>query len=486
VTNHAKITALKVRQWLPSWDQVQYDASTHRRKPLEHFYMFSLRASHLRALSGVQIRSTVEGKARSEDLGIQRKHDNSRSEEIHEYVRSGFPWSDLSPAKRQSGEFADLKKPGWLPTAIVINILLPEDSRNGHTVAPSDLLSVEDTEGQLAVISLPDSFSGDRWKFTQGFLPPCEVIDGQHRLGAFTDFDTSDYEIPVVAFYGLDISWQAYLFYTVNIKPKKINASLAYDMYPLLRTEDWLERFQGHSVYRETRAQELTEALWSYPESPWHDRINMLGETGKKGLTQAAWVRSLLATYVRSFESGAIGGLFGAGVGSDRIVLGWNRSQQAALLIRLWQLIRDGLAEAGNSELFAHPSSLLNQDQGVRAVLHVSNDILFLAAGDLSLSEWTSISPADVVNEITVDMELSALMTQPAEAFLSDLADSLARFDWRSFAYPGLPEPERSIRAGYRGSGGYLALRKAILSDLAGGGGQIAQLSGLVKERLSF
>jgi hypothetical protein len=109
-------------------------------------------------------------------------------------------------------------------------------------------------------------------------LPPFEVIDGQHRLWAFNRNDDPTFELPVVAFHGLDISWQAYLFWTINIKPKRINPSLAFDLYPLLRAEDWLDKAEGHYVYRETRSQELTEALWSNEDSPWYDRINMLGE----------------------------------------------------------------------------------------------------------------------------------------------------------------------------------------------------------------
>jgi hypothetical protein len=80
-------------------------------------------------------------------------------------------------------------------------------------------------------------------------------------------------------------------------------------------------KFEGHPIYRETRAQELTEALWSHPESPWFQRINMLGESGGRGMaTQAAWIRSLLASFVKSFEGPGItiGGLFGAPVGSDK------------------------------------------------------------------------------------------------------------------------------------------------------------------------
>jgi hypothetical protein len=145
----------------------------------------------------------------------------------------------------------------------------------------------------------------------------------------------------VVAFYGLDHGWQAYLFWSVNITPKKINRSLAFDLYPLLRQQTWLDRFAGHSIYRETRCQELVEALWSHPESPWHQRINMLGETKDQreykgpAVSQAAWVRSLMATFVKQWEGTGtrIGGLFGARPSTDEPMLPWYRPMQAAMLI---------------------------------------------------------------------------------------------------------------------------------------------------------
>ena len=57
-------------------------------------------------------------------------------------------------------------------------------------------------------------------------------------------------------------------------------------------------------VYRETRAQELVDRLWSAEESPWHRRINMLGSSGTRGtmVTQSAWVRSIMASFVKSWD----------------------------------------------------------------------------------------------------------------------------------------------------------------------------------------
>lgn len=109
-----------------------------------------------------------------------------------------------------------------------------------------------------------------------------------------------------------------------------------------------MEKFYGHSIYRETRAQELVEALWSHPMSPWRNRINMLGEPGKLGaaVSQAAWVRSLLASFVKAWDGRRrLGGLFGAPVGGHELVLPWSRSQQAALLIECWLRVRNAVEQ---------------------------------------------------------------------------------------------------------------------------------------------
>src|SRR5205085_3207956 len=173
-------------------------------------------------------------------------HDADRSEEISRFVEFGYPWSRLSKAKRESKEFEDLRKPGWLPTAIVLNILTQGAERNGIAVADGDLAVITETDGG-STLQLPYEQWAPTWSPSK--LPPFEVIDGQHRLWAFDTSQLRDFELPVVAFVGLDISWQAYLFWTINITPKRINASLGFDLYPLLRGEDWLERAEEHVVY---------------------------------------------------------------------------------------------------------------------------------------------------------------------------------------------------------------------------------------------
>jgi hypothetical protein len=226
----SSIPTLKVHQWLDEWNEVLFDTKMRRTKPEPFFYLFSINAKALRALCGIYPRKTANRKKGTDDLGIQRRHDKERSDEISEFVRYGHPWASLSASKRESEEYTDLKKPGWLPTAIVVNILKPGSERQRVKIAQKDLITIEGKEGQQT-LNFPEGYCGANWK--AGSLPPIEVIDGQHRLWAFDQFELEGkYELPVVAFHGLDISWQAYLFYTVNIKPKRINASLALIFTP--------------------------------------------------------------------------------------------------------------------------------------------------------------------------------------------------------------------------------------------------------------
>jgi hypothetical protein len=485
-----ELPGLKVNQWLSEWKKVPFSTRFHRRQPEPHFYIFKLQASWLKSLSGIYRRTTQAGQLRSSDLGIQRRHDQRRSDEIREFVQYGYPWSELSRSKRESGEFDDLRKPGWLPTSIVVNILQNGDKRRGLEVAPKDLIAITDSGNAVVKIRLPDKFAGDGWKPER--LHPIEVIDGQHRLWAFEDGKFDDqFELPVVAFHGLDISWQAYLFWTINIRPKRINASLAFDLYPLLRTEDWLEKFEGHSIYRETRSQELTEALWAIPESPWHQRINMLGEPGLKEamVSQAAWIRSLMATFVKSWEGRGItiGGLFGAQLGKHEEVLAWSRAQQAAFLIYLGRCVREAIqdckerwakslreapkqSKGGKPEedpAFYGPYTLLSTDQGIRGLLYVTNDICYVRANDLKLQDWVSDTEAGASDEDAVRVALNSIKTQPIAKFLRGIAEGLSNYDWRTSSFPDLSETERIRKAALRGSGGYKELRQGLLRLLA-------------------
>ena len=509
-----EIPALKVRQWLADWEEVEWSEDEHRAKPKDCFYQFSISANDLKALSGIYARTTKDRESAAEDLGIQRRHEAGRSDEIALFVKYGFPWSELTEAKRKSGKFSDLRKPGWLPTAIVVNILLLDDERRGgKKVAEEDLVKLEDGENGLAKVHLPEGFTGKDWESTA--LRPIEIIDGQHRLWAFGQSELDgEFQLPVVAFVGLDISWQAYLFYTINIKPKRINASLAYDMYPLLRTESWLEKSEGHVIYRETRAQELVDILWSHPDSPWHEWINMLGEPGHRGrmVTQSAWIRSLLATFIKSWKGRGtgIGGLFGAPVGTDDQTLPWSRAEQAAFIIVIGQHLRNAikgcsekwavsLREPKDSDLsiqdqdmaFYGPNSLLNQDQGVRAVLHVVNDLCHIKCDDLGLSGWGGDSDLYSNDKEQVRAAIRAAIETLKEQreiseFLKLISKAIATYDWRASSTPGLTEDESRLKAAFRGTGGFKELRRHLLRHLVESKSAVAEDAAEVLNRLGY
>jgi hypothetical protein len=513
------ITALKVRQWLGLWEQVQFDANTFQEKPAtKSFFLCSIKAGHLKALTGVYRRSTKGGMARSLDPNVQRGHEEERSKIIRDFVQFGFPWCEMGDAKRSMPGADDLRKPGWLPTAILVNILPPGAERNGIKIPDEDLLKVVEND-TTATLTLPKNFEDAHWQPRKVF--PLEVIDGQHRLWAFEDFEPGDdFELPVVAFYGLDRGWQAYLFWSVNITPKKINRSLAFDLYPLLRQQSWLDKFAGHSIYRETRCQELTEALWSHPKSPWHERINMLGETKRhrdyKGpmVTQAAWVRSLMASFVkqRDVAGPRIGGLFGAPPSADEPLLPWNRPMQAAVLIFAGTSLKDHVKSSrskwakhlrdengqallkGDDPAFYGEYSLLATDQGIRGFLFVVNDLCYVESESLRLDEWRWENIYEelrnrklaATEEEAVSAAIKSFANTQAAKFIEKISASLHDYDWRTSSTPELTEPERLAQSVFRGSSGYKEMRRQLLTHLSKTSGTLGAAAKTVLTALKY
>lgn len=458
-----------------------FDETQRRKRPEERFYLFCLPAKKLRQLSGIYRRTADQ--PRRQDVGIQRRHEERRSKEISRFVLGGLPWSSVSNVEIAEQRYPDLIMPGWLPTAIIANILPPGAVREGERLTGPDTISIEADSSGSATVILPEGLNDPAWR---PIVPPIEIVDGQHRLWAFDELSEleGDFEMPVVAFFGLDVAWQAYLFWTINIKPKRINASLAFDLYPILRTQEWMERIEGPKVYREARAQEITEMLWSYPRSPWHGRINMIGDPKGGDVTQASFIRSLLASYVKRWEGPGItiGGLFGSELGAGTDYLEWSRVQQAAFFVAVWQEVEAATSDctepwaehlrslyddAGRIDQreeapFLGPQTLLATDQGVRAVLQVTNDLCYLRASALRLGEWRTSDLEDDPTTERLDRALESLASE-VRAFLADIARSITAFDWRTSSTPGLDSEAKLRQAAFRGSGGYRDLRHQLL-----------------------
>lgn len=497
-TGQFEINALKIHQWLKDWNEVQFDnqgQNENREKPLPYFFLFSIKAGLLKSLSKVYPRQANE--KRTIEIGIQRKHDPDRSKEIHRFIETGYPLSEITNINKQSDLYSDLKMPGWLPTAIVANILKEGTTRGNYKIKKEDIVKIEEGES-ISKIILPKSVYNSSWN---PVVPPIEIIDGQHRLWAFNKNEAiaDEFELPVVAFYNLDITWQAYLFYTINVKPKKINRSLAYDLYPLLRVQEWLEKAPDTAfVYKETRAQEIVEVLWSYEESPWKNRINMLGDTkSSANITQASFIRNLISSLIKTTTTKNLGGLFGAKLNDEyKIPLSWNRTQQAAFLIYVWQNIYESISkctepwaedlrktevsrqprlfdeELPNLDLaFSSKYSLITSDQGVRGFLHIINDMIYTQSYSLDIRNlnWSNQSEtlnADRIDHKDVKQAIKDLKKSHLEKYVTKLCKELVKFDWRTSSEPHLTPEKKREQMVFKGSSGYKELRSQLLQLL--------------------
>ncbi len=481
---------LRVSQWLETWNIATWGGN--RPKPPAVFYVGSLSLKTLRGLSGVQTR-TLEDRRASKAAGYQRTHDVDRLSKIARYLEYGFPLSTESGLDAQS--HTELVNPGWLPTSILVNVLGPNEPRtrrgNERKVDPSNLVSISAKdpiyELNYPVVNIDPKQS----------LPPLEIIDGQHRLLA-TDLISlpDEYEVPVVIFDNLPLTWQAYLFWVINVEPKRINTSLAFDLYPELRDQEWLKRGESIRIYQEHRSQELVEVLWRNSSSPWKDRIELFGKRVDGHVSNAAAIRSLMATFVRTWPKGnetstdseditKLGGLFGSiDKNGARYIIQWRRPEQAAFLILCWTAVRDAAANskapwkqilttnASKSGVevimpaFAGPYTLLATDQGFRAICFTYNALVQLVYDKVGLlniesSEDESDPTEELIGKALLQLESNKKLTNFIHAIATSIVDGV---DWRTSAAPGLNEQEKALQSQYRGSSGYKALNKAALT----------------------
>jgi len=490
-----KIRALRVNQWLNEWDEVPRYNEKNRKKPKPHFYLFNIPALLLKRIYDVHARKAYV--TRTDEPYSQRKHSEIRSTEIREFVKGGFPWSTLSDQERQADAYKNLRMPGWLPTSIIANLLNDNSIRKDKQINQDEVIRIEDNEDGTANLLLPKKIWSNEW-LPQ--LSPIEIIDGQHRIKAFDRIKKIEghYDLPVVAFHDLDFTWQAYLFYTINIKPKKINTSLAYDLMPLLRIQEWLDQdANGPDIYKKVRAQELTEILWKQPSSPWFERINMLGDYGdvKAGpVSQNAFINSLTATFVKKWE-GKIGGLFGGELHEgEQDVIQWDKETQGAFLTFIWDKIHKevklskaswimNLRSRESASSIDHESKLdvaftsklsfFTTDQGVRAIFYVFNDMCFVANENLNLQKFfVDIDYESYTNDVIIDLIIEAFRVDDLiNEFIREIAKELVNeFEWRTSSAFDANNPQEDIirqnQNQFKGSSGYREFRRQLMRIL--------------------
>jgi DGQHR domain-containing protein len=222
-------------------------------QPVGDLYLAVFPSELLCKISYFDVRRMVKANRDVEEyLGIQRPLNGKRVQELESYVN----FHDAS-----------------FPTAIIIAI----DDQHCEYDEETKVLKLRNyVEGAAT----PDT----------NFRNLARVIDGQHRIAGLQNFsgeNGSVFQVPVVVFIGADISDQAYIFATVNLKQTKVNKSLAYDLYDLESTNS-----------PEKVAHDIAVAFDRDTVSPFYGRIKRLGVAtpGRTGetITQATFVEALV------------------------------------------------------------------------------------------------------------------------------------------------------------------------------------------------
>lgn len=215
-----------------------------------------------------------------------------------------------------------------------------------------------------------------------------------------------------------------------------------------------------------------------------------------------------MATFVKRWEGSrvSIGGLFGSKLQKHEDVLPWSRAQQAAVLIHIGSCMRDSVSktkepwakelrknqsrrlidDSKEDPAFYGPYTLLTTDQGIRGLLHVTNDISYVRAKELKLREWGSDVEAGASDEQAVHAALASLKKQAFAEFLQEITSRLSKYDWRTSSAAELSEAERLGKAALRGSGGYKELRQSLLRQLAIDGKSIGKAANEVISALGY
>ena len=124
------------------------------------------------------------------------------------------------------------------------------------------VVSVEQNKQQFCLLNADEtSLSIDETRIVG------QIIDGQHRLkGLIMSSNIESFDIPVVFMFNMTPRENAYVFSIINSKQTKVNPSHIVDLLSL--TDERSPQKTAH---------EVAKALNTMPESPFYNRLKMLG-----------------------------------------------------------------------------------------------------------------------------------------------------------------------------------------------------------------
>lgn len=199
------------------------------------FFVFSLSSSVLLEIAKFTSRSDA-------DIGVQRDHKEERDRQIGKFICSENP---------------------FFPNTIIINIPIPFNDE--YFNKNNNLLEIE----------IPKKSA--------------YIIDGQHRLKAFSSrySEETELEMVVAAYFDLELPTIAEIFTRINYFQKPVSKSLVYDLLDLNKDHEFQKYKEGH---------EIISRLNSKIGSPFYDMIKLLG-VGKGLISQAAAVEAFTTRY---------------------------------------------------------------------------------------------------------------------------------------------------------------------------------------------
>ena len=231
------------------------------KQPIGTFYIASIHCYTVAQMATADVRR-MEDRDMEKYLGIQRPLKDERVKQLQRYVKT---------------------VDATFPTGVILAI-------------DEKCASLDEDSGELTISEFIDN---DNPTNNITFDKIAKVIDGQHRIASFVEFDENgqktftfdksvEFDINVCIFIGADISQQATIFSTVNLAQTKVNRSLAYD----------LADFASFRSPQKT-CHMIAVMLDAREDSPLYKRIKRLGvkTVGRdtvEPLTQAVFVESLM------------------------------------------------------------------------------------------------------------------------------------------------------------------------------------------------
>jgi DGQHR domain-containing protein len=240
-----------------------------------------------------------------------------------QYNRTGIQRGLRPDRLRDIGKFLTSSTPPLLPNAIIVS--LSADSSF--------------SDGQIKICNKP---AGEAF-----------IIDGQHRLWAFDPkySGETDLNVVVTAFINLDDADKASIFTSINGNQRKIDPSLVYDLIPMLRDREAVK-------FEDRRCHDLVAFLNESPNSPWQDRIAMVGG-GNRIISQSSFISALKKLFKK-------GHIFAS---DDRDF--FEERMQHELLVEYFTAVQDAYSVEWDNKAF-----LLCKYVGVSAMLNLLERII--------------------------------------------------------------------------------------------------------------